>query len=86
MPSSDSLWLRYSTDDWAMESVIFLVSSPPKKNAEQHHNKGFLPLPRVDDLMDSLSDACLFSIIDLRSGYWQVEVAPADPEKTAFTL
>ena len=44
------------------------------------------PFPRVSDLMDSLSDACWFSTLDLRSGYWQVEVDPADREKTAFTM
>ncbi len=46
--------------------------------------KDAYPLPRVDDLLDSLSDAQWFSTIDLRSGYWQVEVDPADREKTAF--
>ena len=35
--------------------------------------------------MDSLSDACGFFTLDLRSGYWQVKVDSADCEKTAFT-
>ena len=43
------------------------------------------PLPRVDDILDSLSDAQWFSTFDLRSGYWQVELNPADREKTAFS-
>ena len=42
-------------------------------------------LPRVNDLLDSLDDAQWFSTLDLRSRYWQVEVDPADREKTAFT-
>ena len=42
-------------------------------------------LPRVDDLLDSLSDAQWFSTLDLCSGYWQVEIDPGDREKTAFS-
>ena len=47
--------------------------------------KDSYPLPRVDDLLDSLSDAQWFSTLDLRSGYWQVEVDPRDREKTTFS-
>eukprot|EP00731_Ephydatia_muelleri_P037077 Em0391g6a len=43
------------------------------------------PLPRVDDTLDSLSGAQWFCTIDLASGYWQVEVAEEDKEKTAFS-
>ena len=42
------------------------------------------PLPRVDDLVDSLQGYDLFSTLDLRSGYWQLSVNPGDREKTAF--
>ncbi len=42
------------------------------------------PLPRIDDTLDTLSGARWFSTVDLASGYWQVEVDPADREKTAF--
>ena len=39
------------------------------------------PLPRVD----VLSGSSWFSTLDLKSGYWQVEVEEQDREKTAFT-
>ena len=42
------------------------------------------PLPRIDDTLDTLGGAQWFSTLDLASGYWQVEVDPADREKTAF--
>ena len=43
-------------------------------------------LPRVDDAIDSLLGARYFSKLDLRSGYWQVEVREEDKHKTAFSV
>ena len=39
------------------------------------------PLPRIDDMLDSLSEACMFSTLDLASGFWQVEVEEPSHEK-----
>ncbi|KRZ64251.1 Retrovirus-related Pol polyprotein from transposon, partial [Trichinella sp. T8] len=43
------------------------------------------PIPRIDDTLDALAGAKWFSTLDLASGYWQVEVAEEDREKTAFS-
>lgn len=43
------------------------------------------PLPRIDESLDALSGAKLFSTIDLASGYHQVAIHEKDREKTAFT-
>lgn len=40
--------------------------------------------PRMDDALDSLSGSRWFSVLDLRSGYYQIEMADEDKEKTAF--
>ncbi|UYV71409.1 hypothetical protein LAZ67_8003042, partial [Cordylochernes scorpioides] len=47
--------------------------------------KDVYPIPRIDDVMDTLQGSKYFSAIDLRSGYWQVEIKEKDKEKTAFT-
>ena len=47
--------------------------------------KSEYPLPRVDECLEAMAGACLFSTLDLASGYWQVELNPADQEKTAFS-
>ena len=41
-------------------------------------------MPRVEDVLDSLGDACYFTTLDLASGYWQIPMTSEDMDKTAF--
>ncbi|GBG65773.1 hypothetical protein CBR_g52364 [Chara braunii] len=77
------------------QSVIMGMNVEPVKGGKLHMcidyrglnritRKNAYPLPRIDDLLDAASGCKIFSKIDLKCGYHQIEVDPADQHKIAF--
>ncbi|GBN11740.1 Transposon Ty3-I Gag-Pol polyprotein [Araneus ventricosus] len=50
------------------------------RNLNEITIKDSYPLPRIDDTLDALNGSQWFSTLDLKSGYWQVEIQPEDKE------
>jgi hypothetical protein len=48
--------------------------------------KDVYPLPRIDDALSRLEVSKYFSLMDLHSGYWQVQIKPEDRENTTFII
>ena len=48
--------------------------------------KDAFPLPRIDESLEAMSGACLFSSLDLAHGYFQVMMHPESVAKTAFRV
>ena len=56
------------------------------RKLNNHTVRDACTLPRIDDTIDTLLGAKYFSKLDLRSGYWQVEIKEEDRQATAFTV
>lgn len=42
------------------------------------------PLPNIQETLSQLGNAKFFTVVDMSSGYWQIEMDERDKEKTAF--
>ena len=84
--------IRKSNSPWA--SVVVLVRKKDgslrfcinlhKLNA--HTIKDAYSLLRIDETLDCLGGSVIFTSLDLKSGYWQVEMDEMSKQLTAFTV
>lgn len=80
-----------SNSPWAAPVVIVKKSDGSPRFCIDYRRlnsiteKDVYPLPRIDDVIERLNGSRIFSKLDLRSGYFQVPLAPSECSKTAFT-
>ena len=48
--------------------------------------KDSYPLPRIQEVLESMAGAAHFSTMDFKSGFWQVHMAPESQQYTGFTV
>ena len=79
-----------STSPWASPIVLVRKKDESTRFCVDYRKvncltrKDAYPIPKIDETLDTFAGAKLFSTLDLRSGYWQVQVNPEHREKTAF--
>ena len=79
-----------STSPWASPIVLVQKKDGSTRFCVDYRKvnsltrKDAYPIPKIDETLDTLAGAKLFSTLDLRSGYWQVQVNPEHRDKTAF--
>lgn len=82
--------IQHSTSPWVSQAVIVKKANGKLRFCVDYRRlnqvtvKDAYPLPRIDDLLESLNRACFYTSLDLQSGFWQVPMAPEDRHKTAF--
>ena len=83
--------IEASNAEWASPVVIVpKVDGTPRfcidyRKLNESTVKDSYPLPRMDDCLNSLGEANVFSTLDCNAGYWQIPIAPEDWHKTTFT-
>ena len=84
--------IRRSCSPWASAVVLVRKKSGELRfciDLRKLNNrtvKDAYALPRIEESLDSLNGACTFTTLDLKSGYWQVELDEASIPLTAFTV
>jgi hypothetical protein len=69
-----------SSSSWGAPMIFVLKKDGTQRLCMDYHAlnevtvKIKYPLPMIDDLFDQLCGACMFSKIDLRSGYHQLNI------------
>lgn len=56
------------------------------RQLNQRTIKDSYALPRIEEILDCLGGSKYFTVLDMKSGYHQVEVKEAHKERTAFTV
>ena len=85
-----AIWPSHSS--WASQ-VILVCKKDVKlgfciylRKLNVHTIKDSYSLPRIEDTLESLNRAVWFAALDLKSGYWQVEMDEASKPLMAFTV
>jgi hypothetical protein len=86
----DKGYIRLSASPWGAPVIFVLKKDETQRMCVDYRSlnevtiKNKYPLPRIDDLFNQLSRACVFSEIDLRSGYYQLKIRATDIPKTVY--
>jgi len=82
-PWSAPVWLVPKKMDLSGKQKWRLVVDFRKLNEKTV--KDWYPMPVIGEVLDKLEKAMYFSVLDLASGYHQIEMEKQDIPKTAFT-
>ncbi|KAK3101184.1 hypothetical protein FSP39_001606 [Pinctada imbricata] len=84
--------IRRSKSPWASNVVLCRKKNGQLRMCVDYRQlnkrtiKDAYALPRIDDILDSLLGNTFFTVLDMKSGYHQIEITDEHKERTAFTV
>ena len=81
---SQSAWCNAVVLVWKKDGSLWFCIDFCHLNA--HTKKDSYPLPRIQEVLESLVGAGHFSCLDLKSGFWQIKIEETPKQYTAFTV
>ena len=84
--------IRRSKSPWSSNAVLVrkkdgkLRVCVDFRQLNQRTVKDAYALPRIDDILQSLGGNSYFTVLDMKSGYHQIELEETHKERTAFTV
>lgn len=84
--------IRPSHSPWASNVVLVRKSNGELRLCVDYRQLNNLTvpdayaLPRIEELLDLLSGSHYYSVLDLKSGYYQVEIEESHKQRTAFSV
>ena len=82
--------VRPSTSPWASPIVIVEKKDGGLRFCVDYRRLNQLlkfdayPMPRIEEVFESVGSSTVITTLDLASGYWQIPIAEGSREKTAF--
>lgn len=83
-PWSSPIWMVPKKQDASGKVKWRLVVDYRKLNEKTVSDR--YPIPNINDILDKLGRCQYFSVLDLKSGFYQIEMDPKYILKTAFTV
>jgi predicted aspartyl protease len=83
--------IRESSSPWSAPALLVKKADGTPRFCVDYRRlnnitkRDVFPIPRIDSILDRLSNSTIFSCVDLKSGYWQVAMAQNSIAKTAFS-
>ena len=83
--------IRPSNSAWSAPIILIPKKDGTKRMCVDYRKLNAItvtenwPLPVIRDILDRLNGSNWFTTLDLKSGYWQIEMSPDSIAKTAFS-
>ena len=81
---SQSPWCNMVILVWKKDGTLHFCMD--FRHLKVHMKKDSYPLPQIQEALESMAGSAHFSLMDFKSGFWQIKMAPGSQQYMAFTV